>query len=105
MVTHGSLLLGALYFTVVERLRPQVSDIWRVLKITLYVTMIILPLNYIIGGSANYLYLRFPPVMGSLMDFLPAPPLHIPFFVLLAYVFFWLVYLPYFIKDKFVSPK
>lgn len=100
MVTHGLLLLGALYFTVVERLRPQARDIWRVLKVSLYVMLIILPLNYIIGGQANYLYLRFPPVIGSLMDFLPAPPLHIPFFVLLAYIIFWLVYLPYFIKDK-----
>ncbi|MBT4360356.1 MAG: TIGR02206 family membrane protein [Candidatus Marinimicrobia bacterium] len=102
MVTHGLLLLGALYFTVVEGLRPTVASIWKVSKISIYVMVIIFPLNYIIGGQANYLYLRFPPVVGSLMDFLPAPPLHIPFFVLLAYIAFWLVYLPYFLKDILV---
>jgi len=99
MITHGLLLLGALYFTVVEGLRPTVASIWKVLKISIYVTFIIFPLNYIIGGEANYFYLRFPPVVGSLMDYLPAPPLHIPFFVLLAYLAFWLVYLPYYFKD------
>ncbi len=99
MLTHGSLLLGALYFTVVERLRPTVESIWKVLKVSIYVMFIIFPLNYIIGGEANYLYLRFPPVVGSLMDFLPAPPLHIPFFVLLAYILFWVVYLPYLTRD------
>jgi len=103
MATHGLLLLGALYFTITEKLRPGVSDIWRVLKVSIYVMLIILPLNYIIGGEANYFYLRFPPVSGSLMDFLPAPPLHIPFFVVLAYVVFWLVYLPYYIKDKLAA--
>jgi len=105
MVTHGLLLLGALYFTMVEKLRPQTSDIWRVLKVTIYVMLIILPLNYIIGDQANYLYLRYPPVSGSLMDFLPTPPLHIPFFVLLAYLLFWVVYLPYLVKDKLTAKR
>ena len=103
MITHGLLLLGALYFTVVEGLRPTAPDIWRVLKVSLYVMLVIFPLNYMIGGGANYFYLRFPPVVGSLMDFLPAPPLHIPFFVVLAYIAFWLVYLPYLMKDLLFS--
>jgi len=54
MITHGLLLLGALYFTVVEGLRPPVPDIWRVLKVSLYVMLVIFPLNYIIDGGANY---------------------------------------------------
>lgn len=105
MVTHGLLLLGALYFTVTERLRPRVGEIWRVLKVSIYVMLIILPLNYIIGGEANYFYLRYPPMSGSLMDFLPTPPLHIPFFVVLAYLVFWLVYLPYYIMDLIAAKR
>ncbi len=99
MITHGLLLLGALYLTVVEGLRPSAADIWKVLKVSIYVMLAVLPLNYVIGGGANYMYLRFPPVAGSLMDLLPAPPLHIPFFVLLAYILFWVVYLPYVVMD------
>lgn len=99
MVTHGLLLLAQLYFVVTEGLRPTVASIWRVFKFSLAGLIIILPLNYLIGPLANYWYLRAPPVSGSLMDFLPAPPGHIPFVVLLAYVAFWIVYSPYLLKD------
>ncbi len=99
MVTHGLLLLGALYFSIVEGYRPTVSTIWPVFKISLGIMLLMLPLNYIIGGEANYFYLRFPPVAGSVMDFLPAPPFHIPFVILLGYLAFWIVYLPFLILD------
>jgi hypothetical integral membrane protein (TIGR02206 family) len=94
MITHFILLVGALYFTIVEGHRPTGKSIWRVYKVSLYAMLVVLPLNYIIGGTANYFYLRYPPMAGSLMDFLPAPPLHIPFVMVLGYLAFWLVYAP-----------
>lgn len=99
MVTHGLLLLGMLHFTVVEGLRPSIQSIWKVFKFSVAGLLIILPINYLIGPLANYWYLRAPPVSGSLMDFLPAPPGHIPFVMLLAYIAFWIVYVPYLVKD------
>ena len=100
VMTHWLLILGALYFPLVEGWRPQQHSIWKVFKISIYYMLIILPLNYLIGGGANYLYLRFPPVAGSLMDMMPPPPGHIPFVMLLAYLAFWLVYSPYWIRDR-----
>ena len=100
MITHGLLLMAAFYFVIVEGIRPMAGSIWKVLKISVAVMLPIIPLNYLIGHGANYFYLRFPPVVGSLMDYLPAPPLHIPFFIALAYAAFWLVYLPFWIKDQ-----
>ncbi len=100
MLTHWILLMGALYFTVVEGHRPTVPSIWRVFKISFYAMLVVLPLNYIIGGEANYFYLRFRPLAGSLMDILPAPPFHIPFVMILGYLFFWVVYTPYWIRDR-----
>jgi len=103
MVTHGLLLLAMLYFTITEGLRPNVQSIWKVFKFSIGGLLIILPINYLIGPLANYWYLRAPPVSGSLMDFLPAPPGHIPFVVLLAYIAFWIVYTPYLVKDSIFS--
>lgn len=100
MVTHIILLVGVIYFSVVEGHRPRVASIWKVFKLSLYLMLIMLPLNYLIGGEANYFYLRFPPMQGSVMDFLPAPPFHIPFIVAIGYAMFWVVYSPFIISDR-----
>ena len=104
MVTHALLFLGILYLTITERLRPTTASIWGVFKFSFIVMLCIIPINYIIGDLANYWYLREPPVVGSIMDFLPTPPLHIPFVVAIAYVLFWLMYVPYLVKD-IISPE
>ena len=98
VVTHALLFLGALYFIIVEGYRPRAAAIWPVFKISVGYMFLIFPLNYLVGNGANYLFLRYPPVVGSLMDMLPAPPGHIPFVMALAYIFFWVVYLPVGIK-------
>jgi len=100
MVTHGLLLGGALFFTIVEGYRPYRSSIWRAFRLSVLVMVAMIPLNHLVGGQANYFYLRYPPVAGSVMDFLPEPLGHIPFIVLLGYLVFWLVYMPYLIKDS-----
>ena len=98
-VGHGMIIVGIFFVTYMYDFRPQVSSIWESYKAALSVLVIIFPLNYILGGEANYLYLRFRPDVGSLMNFMPEPPFHIPFLMIIAYIFFWVVYLPYWIKD------
>lgn len=98
-ITHGFIVLGALYVTIVYQYRPTWKSLWSSFKISLIIMMIIFPLNYTLGGATNYLYLRFKPQVGSIMDFLPDSPLHIPFVVLLGLITFVLVYLPYAIRD------
>lgn len=97
--THGILILGALFFSLIEGFNPTTSSIWRVFKVSVLYMVVIFPINYLVGGEANYLYLRYPPVVGSLMDVLPAPPGHIPFVMLVSYLLFWMVYLPVFFRD------
>lgn len=99
IITHALLILGALHFSIVDGFRPRTDAIWRVFKISVAYMLVIFPLNYIIGEEANYLYLRYPPAAGSLMDILPAPPGHIPFIMLIAYLLFWMTYLPLLIRD------
>ena len=67
--THGLIILGALYGTLVFRFRPSPRSMVRVYVITaIYCFVLILPLNYLI--DANYVYMRYKPAGASLLDYL-----------------------------------
>jgi uncharacterized membrane protein YwaF len=70
--------------------------------------MIILPIAYVInvfvggdpGFEANLWYLMKAPAGESLLSFFPAPPMHIfPLLPLVMFVFF-LLYIPFYYKNK-----
>lgn len=98
-ITHGFIMLGAFYAVLTLKYRPTWTSLWRSFRVSMLIMVIIFPLNYTLGGATNYLYLRFKPQVGSLMDFLPDPPYHIPFVVVIGLVIFVLTYLPYAIMD------
>jgi len=98
-ITHGLIMLGVLYTTIVYQYRPTWASLWKSFKVSVILMGIVFPLNYSLGGNANYFYLRFKPQVGSIMDFLPDPPFHIPFLVIIGLVIFVITYLPYAIKD------
>tara|TARA_B100000029_G_scaffold222102_2_gene219842 strand:+ start:946 stop:1665 length:720 start_codon:yes stop_codon:yes gene_type:complete len=100
---HGLIILGVFFVSLVYGYRPKIESIWHAYRAALVVLVLVFPLNYILGEGANYLYLRDKPQVGSLMDFMPNPPFHIPIVMVLAYLFFWLVYLPYFFRDYFMK--
>ncbi len=54
----------------------------------------------VLGDPANFWYLMAKPDGASLMDVFPEPPLHLLVTTPLAIGVFYLIYLPYFIKDK-----
>lgn len=102
---HGLIIFGIILVSMLFHYRPQTSSIGRAFKTGCIVLVMVFPLNYLLGDGANYLYLRDKPQVGSLMDFMPNPPFHIPVVMLLAYLFFWIVYLPYFLKDMYMNRK
>jgi len=90
-----------MYATVSLGNRPYAKDILKVTAITLFILLpIVYVINILLGEPANFWYLVAKPDGASLMDMFPDPPLHILYTTPLAIAVFYLIYLPYFIKDR-----
>ena len=101
MIGHGMIVVGIMYATVSLGNRPYGKDILKVTAITLFILLpIVYVINILLGEPANFWYLVAKPDGASLMDMFPDPPLHILYTTPLAIAVFYLIYLPYFIKDR-----
>ena len=110
MIGHGMIVIGIMYATISLGNRPYAKDILTVSAITAFV---LLPAIYLINLAlgdfinfkgevqpTNYWYLIAKPAGASLMDAFPEPPLHLLIITPLAIAMFYLIYIPYAIKDK-----
>ena len=101
MIGHGMIVIGIMYATIALNNRPYAKDILTVSFITAF---ILLPITYLInlilGEPANFWYLMAKPAGASLMDAFPEPPFHLLVITPLALAMFFLIYTPYFIKDR-----
>ena len=101
MIGHGMIIVGIMYATVSLGNRPYSRDILTVSMITAFILLpIVYVINLILGEPANFWYLMAKPDGASLMDLFPEPPLHLLVTTPLAIAVFYLIYLPYAIKDR-----
>lgn len=101
MVGHGMIIVGIMYATVTLGNRPYAKDIATVALITALVLIpIVYVINLLLGEPANFWYLMSKPAGASLMDMFPEPPYHLLVTTPIAIALFYLIYLPYFIKDR-----
>ena len=101
MIGHGMIIVGIMYATVSLGNRPYAKDILKVSAITAFILLpIVYVINLILGDPANFWYLMAKPDGASLMDVFPEPPLQLLVITPLAIAVFYLIYLPYFIKDR-----
>ena len=101
MVGHGMIIVGIMYATVTLGNRPYAKDIVTVSLITALVLLpIVYGINLLLGEPANFWYLMTKPAGASLMDMFPEPPYHLIVTTPIAIAVFYLIYLPYFIKDR-----
>jgi hypothetical integral membrane protein (TIGR02206 family) len=96
-LTHGLIIIGVLYATVVFRLRPTHGSIGRAFLATLVYAALVTPVNVALG--TNYLYLMRKPERASLIDHLGPWPWYIPALGVVALVSFYVYYLPFAIAD------
>ena len=102
MVGHGMIIVGIMYATVSLGNRPYSRDIVSVCLITIFLLLpIVYIINIILGEPANYWYLVAKPDGASLMDMFPDPPYHLLYTTPIALALFYVIYLPYFIKDNY----
>ena len=101
MIGHGMIIVGIMYATVSLGNRPYAKDIATVALITALVLLpIVYVINLLLGEPANFWYLMAKPDGASLMDMFPEPPYHLLITTPIAIAVFYLIYLPYFVKDR-----
>lgn len=97
MISHGMIVTAAVYMTAVEGYRPTWASLRRVLIGGGIYMAVIFVFNLLTGS--NYLFIARKPATASLMDVLPDWPVYILFIVGIALVVFFILYLPFWIKD------
>ena len=96
-LSHGIIIIAALYMTLVEGYRPTWHSVKKVaIYGNLYLVAVFL-LNLLIGS--NYLFVAHKPETASLLDVLPPWPIYILVIEALAAIFILLFYAPFAIKD------
>ena len=97
---HSLIILAVFYVLMVNKERPVLSDIPKVIGVTLVLLIFVYIANLLIGHPANYWYLVARPVDGTLLDYFPDPPFHLIGTIPLAAFLFYVAYLPFFVRDK-----
>jgi len=99
-VSHGGILLSALYCTFVLSFKPRLGSWWKVFLLSQSLILIVGMLNWLL--DANYMYFSQKPIVDN--PFLIGEwPWYIFFIDLFAMVHFLLIYIPF--KIKFYNNK
>jgi len=104
-VSHGSIVLAALYMTAVEGYRPHWKSLLRVIAILSIYTIFVGGINALLGS--NYMFIAHKPETPSLIDLLAPWPFYIVELIGIALFVFIILYLPFAIRDwtRKDSPK
>ncbi len=97
LIAHGLLITIPIFMTIVEGLRPTLASFKRIFIWTNIYMVIIFFINRILGS--NYLFIAQKPPSPTLMDVLSPWPWYIPQLEVLAFVIFFILYIPFLIKD------
>ncbi len=96
-ISHGCIILSAIFMTFVEGYRPTWKSLGRVaIGINIYLVAVFV-LNLLIGS--NYLFVAHKPETASLIDMLGPWPLYILALEAIGLVCSLILYLPYAIRD------
>lgn len=94
---HGSIVIAALYMTIVERFRPTWRSFIKVFCwLNIYFVFVFIA-NKIIGS--NYMFVMHKPENPSLLDFMGPWPVYILVGEVVALIMFLILYLPFAIHD------
>ena len=105
MIGHSMILLGVSYAIIIDNQRPYFRDVHRVLLVLTIFLFLMYPINYVLGPPANYWYVMEKPPGLNVTGFMRDAPFHMIDIYILAVIVCYLIYLPYFIKDKLNTNK
>jgi len=102
-ISHGLIIIAAIYMTVIEKMRPTWKSIIRVFAFSNIYMVIVFGINTYLGS--NYLYVNHKPPTASILDLLPEWPIYILYIEGIGIVTMLLLYLPFFINDWIENRK
>jgi len=98
-VSHGLILLGVMYATIVFRFRPSFASVGKAIIATLVLMAVIYPINLLL--NSNYMYLLAKPQALTLMEFMGQWPWYILALTIIGIIVYLLCYLPFLIFGKY----
>jgi hypothetical integral membrane protein (TIGR02206 family) len=101
-ISHGSIVIAAIYMTFVEGYRPTWGSFARAFMWTNIYMAIVGLINGLIGS--NYLFIAHKPETASLIDLLGPWPWYILSLEAIGLVFFLILYLPFALRDLTTRP-
>src|ERR1044071_261109 len=100
-LSHGLIIVSAIYMTVVEGFRPTWKSLVRVAIWANIYLVIIYFVNVQLGS--NYLMINGKPNTASILDLLPPWPIYILYMEAIGIVTFLILYLPFAIRDWYTK--
>lgn len=102
-ISHGLIVIAALYMTIAEEMRPTWKSLIRVFAFTNLYMVAVYGINTLI--HSNYLYVNGKPPTASVLDLLPDWPIYLLYVEGLGLVTIFVLYLPFLIKDSVEAYK
>jgi hypothetical integral membrane protein (TIGR02206 family) len=99
-IGHTAIILGVTYAMVIDNQRPYLKDVARALGFATFLLFIMYGVNYLLGPPANYWFIVEKPIGENVTLFMRPAPFHMIDLWLLAVAVCYLIYLPYYLKDR-----
>ena len=99
-IGHMMIILGVTYAMILDNQRPHLKDVHRVLIFGTFLLGVMYVVNYLLGAPANYWFLMEKPIGDNVTAFMRPAPFHMIDIYLLAIIVCYLIYLPYFLRDR-----
>ena len=99
-IGHMMIILGVTYAIILDNQRPYLKDVHRVLIFGTFLLGVMYVVNYLLGEPANYWFLMEKPIGDNVTAFMRPAPFHMIDIYLLAVIVCYLIYMPYYFKDR-----
>lgn len=99
-IGHMMIILGVTYAMILDNQRPYLKDVHRVLIFGTFLLGVMYVVNHLLGEPANYWFLMEKPIGDNVTAFMRPAPFHMIDIYLLAVIVCYLIYMPYYFKDR-----
>ena len=97
-IGHTMILMGVTYAMIIDKHRPYLSDVSKALFYASLLLIFTYFMNYLL--DTNYWFLSEKPIGNNITLLMRSEPFHIIDLYIAAIIICYMMYLPYFIKDK-----